>query len=427
MRRALAACAAVAAAAGASALAGGTPAATAGSTTTLTLWHDGSLVGTGFGYVNGIISAFEHAHPGVKIDVVQKPQDNYFALLQAALLSNNGPDIADVYAGSYLTRLEPYLLNLDTDIPASVRNGVAGVQYYTANGSTYALPSEDQFYNMWYNKALFAKAGIAHVPTDFSQMLSDCQTFKSKGITALAEGSPSFLTPGGGAVFDWSYLAAGAYSLQQWNKVLDGAIPYTSKPLVKQVASWASLYKAGCTSTNVTTQDSDNVFMSGKVAMVMNYSGLYPTYVKALGNKLGAMLPPWSQTPQHAMIELPGAGYSVAKASPNAKLAAEFVAYTVSRASQRLVAKDGQLPVIKGMSVAGATNALLTWAHSGKYTLYPMFDNFMQPEVVAELNSQLPQAFIGHLSAKAALMTMQQALTSLPASERQVQYHLGGS
>jgi ABC-type glycerol-3-phosphate transport system substrate-binding protein len=283
----------------------------------------------------------------------------------------------------------------------------------------------DQFYNMWFNQALFTQAGIKTPPTTWSEMMSDCSLLKSKGITPLALGSPTFLTPGGGAVFDWSYLAGGAYPLSDWNKLLNGTLPYSSPALVKQVQSWAALYSAGCTSTNVTTQNSDTLFTSGQVAMVMNYNGLYPTYFKALGSKLGVMIPPWSESPQQMLVQLPGAGYGVAKSSSNAKLAAEFVASTVSAESQQLVASSGGLPVIKDVKVDGVMGQLLTWAQSGQYKLYPMFDNFMQQSVVAQMNSQLPEAFVGHKSAADALSTFDQALASLPDADRNVSYNLG--
>lgn len=397
--------------------------------TTLVIWQNGNLQDTGFGFMNGVVANFEKAHPGVKVQIVQKPPDNYFALLQTALISHNGPDIADVYAGSYLTNLVPYLANLNKYVSASTRAGLAGIQYYSEDGdsnkATYALPSEEQFYNMWYNKALFLRAGISSPPTDFAQMAADCKIFSSKGMTAFADGSPTFVTPGSGAVQDWSYLAGAVYSVAQWNSILDGTIPYNSPALVKEVQAWAGLYKDGCTSKEVTTQASDNVFMSGKAAMVMDFNGLYPTYFKALGSKLGVMLPPWSQTPQHMMVELPGAGYAVAQASPHVQLAADFVAYTVSIASQKLEAATGALPVISSVPVQGVVSQLLAMAHSGKYQLYPMFDNYMQPDVVAQIDNQLPQAFIGQESAQTALNTLEQAFSSLPASERKVDYHLG--
>ena len=99
----------------------GSSGSSAGHKVTLTIWQNGNLEDTGFGFMTTVIKNFEKAHPGVTIQVVAKPQDNYFALLQTALISHNGPDIADVYAGSYLTSLTPYLLNLNKYVSAGVR------------------------------------------------------------------------------------------------------------------------------------------------------------------------------------------------------------------------------------------------------------------------------------------------------------------
>ena len=149
-----------------------------------------------------------------------------------------------------------------------MRKSLAGIAYYSNDGNTdtatYAIPSEDQFYNMWYNKALFAKAGVEAPPTDFAEMAADCKKFSAKGITAYADGSPTFVTPGQGAVQDWSYFAGAVYSQKQWNSILDGTIPYNSPALVNEIQHWANLYKDGCTSKNITTQNSDNVFTSGQ-------------------------------------------------------------------------------------------------------------------------------------------------------------------
>jgi raffinose/stachyose/melibiose transport system substrate-binding protein len=401
----------------------------AGKSVTLTVWQNGNLQDTGFGFMKQVATNFEKTHPGVKVQLIEKPPDNYFALLHTALISHTAPDVADVYGGSYITNLEPYLANLSQYIPASTIKSITGVQYYAPNGdpskTVYAIPPEDQFYNMWYNKALFAQAGLSGPPTDFAQMTSDCAALRAKGIEPFADGSPTFTTPGSGAVQDWSYLAAAQYSLKDWNGILDGTIPYNSAPLVKEITEWAGVYKANCTSPNVTTQSTDTLFTTGKVAMAMNFNGLYPTYHKALGSKLGVMLPPWSETPQKALVEFPGAGYTVSKDSPNVKLAAEFVASTVSTESQQLEAQGGGIPVISSVPAVGVPKQLVAMARSGKYTLYPMFDNYMQPEVIAQIDNQLPEAFIGKTSPASALGTMAKAFESLPSDQQKVQYNLG--
>ncbi len=81
-------------------------------TTTLTLWQYGKLADSA-SYMPKVISNFEAANPGVKIKVVEQPGDTYFAQLHTAMISKTAPDIADLFAGSYLSQLIPYLTNLN--------------------------------------------------------------------------------------------------------------------------------------------------------------------------------------------------------------------------------------------------------------------------------------------------------------------------
>jgi raffinose/stachyose/melibiose transport system substrate-binding protein len=407
-----------------------TGAGASSASVTLTVWQNGIPADWGLGFMPDVIKAFEKLHPGTTVDMVVKPNNSYFALLTSSFLGNSGPDVAEVYGGTYLSQIQPYLGNLNSYVPKSVRQNLPGIQYYSKNSNTnlatYGLPTEQQFYNGWYNKALFKKAGISSPPTDFSQMAADCKLFKAKGITAFADGDPSMVTPGAGAVQDWSYLASSAYPLKKWNGILSGSIAYNSAPLVKQVKNWASLYNAGCTTNTVTTDDAVAQFSSGKVAMVFNFNFMWSTFVKTLGSNLAPMIQPWSVTPQKTMVEYPGVGYSVNKASSHEKLAAEFVAYTVSSAAQKLVAASGNIPVLPSIPATGAQAGLQKLAGSGKYTLYPMFDNYMPSQVIAQIDNALPEAFIGRQSAASALGVLQQAFSTVPASERSVNYHLGG-
>jgi multiple sugar transport system substrate-binding protein len=399
-----------------------------GGSETITVWQNGPLADAGYGYITQVGKLFEKAHPGVTVDFVIKPADNYFASLNTAYLSGNGPDVAQIYPGSYVASVQKNFADLNAYIPAAQRKTLPGIQYYSNGGDTakgtYGLPSFDQFYNMWFNKALLAEAGISSPPSTFAEMASACTALRAKGITPYADGTPSFVSPGVGTTQDWSYLASAVYTTQQWDEILDGKIKYNSAPLVSQVASWAALFKAKCTSPNVTTEDGGAQFAAGKVAMMMNYSGLYPEYSKALGNKLGAMPPPWSTTPQKTLVEFPGSGYAVSKEGGNVKLAAQFVAFTVSAPAQQLVADSGEVPLTASVHAKGALGDLQNMARSGKYRLYPMFDNYMPSQVVAQINNALPQSFIGKQSAQSALDDFQQAYDSIPSSERTVQYHI---
>lgn len=419
------------AACGSSSSSGGSGSGGDGDTGTLTVWQNGPMEEGGLGFMTQVAKQFEAAHPGAKIQFVTKPADNYFAILRAALIGHTGPDVAEIYPGTYVNGLTSNFLNLNPYIPVSVRTSIPGVKYFSETGdpntNTYAMPPVNLFYNMWYNKKLFAEAGVDSPPTDFVEMAHDCALFNAKGITPYVDGNPTFVTPYAGAVSDWSYLVSAVYSLSDLNGLTEGSIPYNSPALVKEIEQWAGLFNAGCATKSILTQDANKEFSSGKAAMVMNYNGLYPTYSKALGNNLGVMVPPWSATPAHTLVEYPGFGYVASKYTSHPKLAADFIAYTVSQPAQELVAADNQLPINPNVQARGKANQdLLAMAEGGKYDLYPMFDNYMPPEVIAQITSQLPQAFVGSKSASSALDTMESADKALPSDEQHVNFHLGG-
>jgi ABC-type glycerol-3-phosphate transport system substrate-binding protein len=397
-------------------------------TTTLTLWQYGKLADSA-SYMTKVISNFEASHPGVKIKVVEQPGQTYFAQLHTAMISHTAPDIADLFAGSYLSQLIPYLTNLNQGIGVKLLKSAKGANFYAkqskiANG-TYGVPAADQFYNAFYNKSLFAKAGITKVPTTWAELFAACAKLKAAGILPFAYGAQ-----GGGAEMgtheDISYLAS-ALPLKQWNGLYNGKVKYSSPTLINQVKQWQSIYSNGYTNTDaLTNQTPLETFAQGKAAMIVGGSWLIQTFAP-LGANLGSMIPPFSTKPQHTIVELPGGGYGVPSSSKNVKLAEQFLAYLLTKKSQQIVAKSGQPPVVTaGVKVTNpAVRQLLALAHSGKYQQYPMFDNFTASSVTDALDKELGPAFVGQKSAEAALSDLDQTTQALPKDQKNVNYGFG--
>jgi ABC-type glycerol-3-phosphate transport system substrate-binding protein len=397
-------------------------------TTTLTLWQYGKLADSA-SYMTKIITNFEAANPGVTIKVVEQPGQTYFAQLHTAMISKTAPDIADLFAGSYLSQLIPYLTNLNSGVGVPLLKSAKGANFYAkgsniANG-TYGVPAADQFYNAFYNKALFKKAGIATVPTTWTQMFADCTKLQAKGILPFAYGAQ-----GGGAEMgtheDLSYLAS-ALPLKQWNGLYNGTVKYDSPTLVSQVEQWQKIYTNKCTNTDaLTNQTPLQAFTKGKAAMIVGGSWLIQTFAP-LGKNLGSMIPPFSTKPQHTIVELPGGGYGVPSSSKNVPLAEKFLAFLLTKQSQEIVAQSGQPPVVTaGVKVSNpAVVQLLNLAHSGKYQQYPMFDNFTASTVTDALDKELGPAFVGQKSATAALSDLDKTTKSLPKDQKDVNYGFG--
>jgi raffinose/stachyose/melibiose transport system substrate-binding protein len=398
------------------------------SDTTLTLWQYGKLADSA-SYMPKVIANFEAANPGVKIKVVEQPGDTYFAQLHTAMISKTAPDIADLFAGSYLSQLIPYLTNLNSGVGVGLLKSAKGANFYAkqsniANG-TYGVPAADQFYNGFYNKALFAKAGVSSVPTTWTQLFSACTKLKAKGILPIAYGAQ-----GGGAEMgtheDVSYLAS-VLPLKQWNGLYNGTVKYDTPTLVGQLKQWQKIYTDKCTNSDaLTNQTPLETFTKGKAAMIVGGSWLIQTFAP-LGSKLGSMIPPFSTKPQKTIVELPGGGYGVPSSSKNVALAEKFLAFLLTKQSQEIVAQSGQPPVVTaGVKVTNpAVKQLLNLAHSGKYVQYPMFDNFTASSVTDALDKELGPAFVGQKTAESALSNLDQTTQALPKDQKNVNYGFG--
>jgi ABC-type glycerol-3-phosphate transport system substrate-binding protein len=161
-------------------------------TTELTLWHNYGTEGNAVATKN-LVAAFEKLHPDISIRVVSQPADNYFALLQSSAISHTSPDLAVMWTGLFDLKYAKFLLNLKPYFSSAETSKLNGIAYmapdFNLKNGFLVMPLENQFYIGFYNKALFAKAGLTVPPTSWSQLYSDCAALKAKGITPMVYGA----------------------------------------------------------------------------------------------------------------------------------------------------------------------------------------------------------------------------------------------
>ena len=71
------------------------------------------------------------------------------------------------------------------------------------NGQQYGIPYNVGVVGFWYNKELFAKAGISSAPSTWPQFLADVAKLKAAGIAPIAIGGKDKWPD----AFYWDYLA----------------------------------------------------------------------------------------------------------------------------------------------------------------------------------------------------------------------------
>ncbi len=141
----------------------------------LTLWHNYGTEANATA-TEALVKAFEAKNPGVTIKIVSQPADNYFDLLQTAAISKTGPDIATQWTGLFDLKYKDYLEPLNQYIPLDELKKMKGIEYsslnFTPDDGVLVVPLDLQFYNGFYNKDLFTKAGIDTFPTTWDELFS---------------------------------------------------------------------------------------------------------------------------------------------------------------------------------------------------------------------------------------------------------------
>jgi ABC-type glycerol-3-phosphate transport system substrate-binding protein len=395
---------------------------------TLTLWHNYGTGGNAVATQN-VVAAFEKQNPNIKINVVSQPGSNYFQLLQAAWIARTAPDLSVQWTGLFDTKYEKQLLNLKPYFTAAELSKINGATWSSSNfdpaQGLLVMPLENQFYMGFYNKSLFKKAGVASVPTDWTQLYAACSKLQKIGVTPIVYGAdPQAIGPSPYPFYDLSYIMAGLYSPSQWKGLYTGQIPWTSPNIVAQVSNWASLPKKGCTNSDVLTKTNIlGAFMKGQAAMIIDGNWDTATLQKALGGKVAPFLPPFTSKPQHGVVQYSGDGFAVSKSSSHPKEAVAFLKFLMTPQAQKIVAAAGLIPDIKGFSGTNPlANQMLAFAKNGK-TVYPMIDNVIQGDVVTTGMKQLDAALGGDISALTALQSMKSTHDALPADQRGSVYH----
>jgi multiple sugar transport system substrate-binding protein len=248
--------------------------ASAGSTT---LAFFGADYGTGPAnstskYWDAIASAFHKANPSITVKVQTVPWTDFTAKVQTLVQNKQYPDIlegdaAPQFAQSHLLYPDSKVLSsslLANMMPTFLKDG----QY---QGTDYGIPFTTSTRALYYNKKIFAAAGIASPPQTWAQLQSDAAKIKAKGYVgygmplgseeAQAEALLWFLGNGGGYV-----NSSGTYDIN-------------SSQNVQALQFMSGLVKAGDTQPTPGTTDRKDVwaqFAQGRVGMMLGSPAVIP-------------------------------------------------------------------------------------------------------------------------------------------------------
>ncbi|MDG4772535.1 extracellular solute-binding protein [Solwaraspora sp. WMMD792] len=149
---------------------------------------------------------FQAQNEGVGITITPLENEAFKARLTTVTQAGDPPDIYHTWGGGVLRQqVEAGLCQDITDAVAPWRDILqpASTLPYEIDGRLYGVPFDIGMVGFWYNKALFADAGITAPPQTWAEYLEVVGRLKAAGITpiALAGGEK---WPGH---YYWAYLA----------------------------------------------------------------------------------------------------------------------------------------------------------------------------------------------------------------------------
>ncbi|HEY0119393.1 MAG TPA: extracellular solute-binding protein [Cellulomonas sp.] len=252
---------------GAGAPSGTASAAPAPTGVTITLWHQSADSAPQL----DLYKAYEAAS-GNKIELVDVPADTYTTAIQTKWATGDRPDLLEYNP----TPQDMKQLNMSenmvdlSSLPfvAHRINKDAGVLDGKVLGLALGPTSS---FGMFYNKDVL-KAASVDVPTNYTDLQTDCAKIKATGVDAV--------NVGGGSEFPANMIAGFAYmadfnSGDTWGQSVAAGttkVSDPSGPIVAGLTAVDNLRKAGCFNSDVATatyQDSIKAVYDGKAALTI--------------------------------------------------------------------------------------------------------------------------------------------------------------
>lgn len=182
-------------------------------------------------FAEGLAAEFMAANPGVTIEITHLENEAFKERLATLMQAGDPPDIFQSWGGGVLWTYAQAGLLRDITPELTADNNAwkdsfsaqAAFDLYSYNGAYYGVPLNFGAVGIWYNRRLFAEAGIESVPTTWEEFKAAVQALRAAGITPIALGArdkwPSHfwwvylaIREGGQEAFEAAYTRAGSFA-----------------------------------------------------------------------------------------------------------------------------------------------------------------------------------------------------------------------
>ncbi len=387
--------------------------AASGEKVTVTWWHI-STKDPALSDWQKMADDYMAEHPNVNIEITVLENEAFKTKLTTVMQSGEVPDIFQSWGGGTLKEqidagmLKDITADLDADGGAWRDTFAPGaLAVFSSDSKNYGVPWDMGMVGWWYNKDLFAEAGITATPTTWAEFLADVQLLKDAGITPISVGEGDTWT----GMHIWSYLATRIGGEAAFTAAADRSGSFEDPAFVQAGIELKKLidmepFQDGFLGAN--HDEMQATFGNGKAAMEL--SGQWAPSVQSANSvdglgvqNLGMFNFPAVEGGAGDVTDVIGGGNGFAIGKDAEPEAIDFVKYLTSKENQTIIAASGTgIPVVKGAE-AGLTDPNLlmvqqSFAAANYFQLY--YDQLLPSAMGGIINDSVQKLFAGTATAE---------------------------
>jgi multiple sugar transport system substrate-binding protein len=323
-----------------------------------------------------VVDAFQRRHPDIKVRTLLSG-GNPLQHMSIYCAGGKCPDVLMAWDLTYAgLAARGVLLDLNTMLAqdkafaADLKSDGIRSLYdtFTFDGGQYALPEQWSGNFLYYNKKLFAEAGVRPPPGRWDQPWSFGEFLDAaKGLTKRDRS---------GRVSQWGYVdswvpfyAAGLFGMNNgvpWctPRMNPTHLNFDNEAFLEGIQFYADLahkHRVAPTSSDIQSMSTMDLFTSGRAAMALGGHWRYQTVDLAKGLDFDVTVLPTGPKGRAARSNIGTTGLAIAASSPRKQQAWEFVKFATGPVGQAVTAESGLfVPVLR----SAITSAGFAEAHT---------------------------------------------------------------
>lgn len=312
-----------------------------------------------------IVDEFQRRHPDIKVRAVLSAP-GVMQQLSTFCAGGKCPDVLMAWDLTYAELADRgVLLDLNTILARDAAFArelqsdsiVPLYDSFNYNGGQYALPEQWSGNYLFYNRRLFAEAGLPAPPTSWEHPWSFGE-FLETARASTKRGGSGRATQWGFVNMWYSYYSAGLFAMNNgvpWSTPLKNPAHFNfdDDAFVEAVQFYADLankHGVAPNASEVQSMSTPDLFASGKAAMALGGHWRYQTFIRADGLDFDVTSLPVGprRQGQAARSNIGSTGLAISAGSQRREQAWEFVKFATGPVGQALIAESSLfVPVLR--------------------------------------------------------------------------------